>query len=333
MNLILSLSLILAFIFCYILMIQIFTVLFRLTGLTREKARFQVISLLTNSGYTTNESELITNNRSRRKIAKFAMISGTVFNVVIASLFINILITINSQDKIESLKIMGIAIGSFVGLMIILRLPFVKRGIERLIEKIITKIKKKKMLNNIITVMDSYGKKSIVEVYISHLPKELEGKSIEQSPIRSRYNINILTIQRNSKIVNVKKDTMIQKGDRVVMFGNTANIRELFDFNVPKKEDKKDESLINKVSIVDNYGSNALVEVTIRHLPENLKDKTLLESKLKEKYDINVVMLKHDEKAVLVDANSKLSLGDKVVLMGPYEHIEDLFINEVEVGE
>lgn len=38
------------FILVYILINEIFTVLFRLTGLTEDKAKFQVTSMLTNSG-------------------------------------------------------------------------------------------------------------------------------------------------------------------------------------------------------------------------------------------------------------------------------------------
>ena len=330
MSLILSLSLIIGFILFYILIIQIFTVLFRLTGLTREKAHFQVISLLTNSGYTTNETELITNNKTRRKIAKFAMIFGTIFNVVIASLVINALLSVRVENSKEVLTTMGILIASFIVFLLFLRLPIVKRGIELLIEKIITRIRKRKMKENVITVVDSYGKKAIVEVYLVNLPEGMEGKSIEQNFIRSRYNINLLTIQRNDKIVNVKKDTMLQKGDRIVMFGKTSTIKELFGVQSIVKEEKHEDDKINKLSIIDNYGVNALVEIKLKNIPETLKNKKLSESNLKEKFDITVLMIKHEDKALLVDADSKLNVGDKVVLIGPYQEIENLFVDEIE---
>ena len=46
----------------YIYTIEVFTILFRITGLTKEKAKFQVISLITCSGYTTSEAEIVTTN-------------------------------------------------------------------------------------------------------------------------------------------------------------------------------------------------------------------------------------------------------------------------------
>ena len=59
MTLSVSISLFFAVAVLYILIIDVFTILFRMSGMTEEKAKFQVISLLTNSGYTTKESELV----------------------------------------------------------------------------------------------------------------------------------------------------------------------------------------------------------------------------------------------------------------------------------
>ena len=62
----------------FLIIIEVITVLFKLTGLSEEKARFQVISLLTGSGFTTRESELITQHPSRRRLAQLLMITGYV---------------------------------------------------------------------------------------------------------------------------------------------------------------------------------------------------------------------------------------------------------------
>ena len=79
MKLELAIILILTFIMVYLFLIRIFTVLFRITGLTNEKAKFQAISLLTSCGFTTSESEIIANDKARRKIAIIAMITGYGF--------------------------------------------------------------------------------------------------------------------------------------------------------------------------------------------------------------------------------------------------------------
>ena len=49
------------------LLVEILAIVFRITGLDSQKARFQVISILTHTGFTTRESELIAQHPLRRK--------------------------------------------------------------------------------------------------------------------------------------------------------------------------------------------------------------------------------------------------------------------------
>lgn len=78
----------------YWIITELFTILFRFTGLPDERARFQVISLLTGCGYTTRESELFISNRSRRRLARITMLFGYVFNITIVSAFINVFLSL-----------------------------------------------------------------------------------------------------------------------------------------------------------------------------------------------------------------------------------------------
>ena len=78
MSLSVSISLFFAVAVAYILIIDIFTILFRMSGMTEEKAKFQVISLLTNSGYTTKESELVVSKLLRRKLARTVMLLSLI---------------------------------------------------------------------------------------------------------------------------------------------------------------------------------------------------------------------------------------------------------------
>ncbi|MBU4542150.1 MAG: hypothetical protein KJ774_13160 [Firmicutes bacterium] len=66
-------------IIAYFIVVEIFTVLFRLTGLREDKARFQAVSCMTNSGFTTRESELILNSTVRRNLARVMMLFGYLF--------------------------------------------------------------------------------------------------------------------------------------------------------------------------------------------------------------------------------------------------------------
>ena len=125
----------------YIYTIEVFTILFRITGLTKEKAKFQVISLITCSGYTTSEAEIVTTNKKRRRLAVICMITGIVFNVIIISFIINFIGSVTNTEIVQDqlyniLVILGIAIG----IIIILKIPFISKILERGIEKAARKL-------------------------------------------------------------------------------------------------------------------------------------------------------------------------------------------------
>ena len=76
MNVYMALSLFSLMILLYWVITELFAILFRFTGLPDEKARFQVISLLTGTGFTTKESEIILSSRRRRRLARATMLFG-----------------------------------------------------------------------------------------------------------------------------------------------------------------------------------------------------------------------------------------------------------------
>ena len=76
MNIYLALTLFSLIILIYWVISELFTMLFRFTGVPDEKARFQVISLLTGCGYTTHESELFLSSKARRRLARVIMLFG-----------------------------------------------------------------------------------------------------------------------------------------------------------------------------------------------------------------------------------------------------------------
>ncbi len=95
MSLNLAFFILLVLISIYLFIIEVFTVIFMLTGLSHTRSVFQVISLLNQTtGFTTNESEVIVTSRRRRKLAIIVMIIGNLLNVSVISTLVNITITI-----------------------------------------------------------------------------------------------------------------------------------------------------------------------------------------------------------------------------------------------
>ena len=323
MGLITSVILILAFIVIYVVVIQIYAVLFRITGLTKEKAHFQAISLLTNSGFTTSESEIITSDRFRRRIAIAAMINGYAFSVIIVSLIINVILSLKEDLQDQTLIVMLYAFGIFVVLIIITQIPFIKRLFEKFIQFIATKVLRRNKNENIIIMLDNYGRDSMAEVYLNRVPEFMVDVPLIEMKIKEKYRLNVLMLKRNNKVIDVNKDTIFKKGDRLVVFGSTASINNVF--NKKKREQKN-----NSLDLIEEYGEEAMVEVQLNIVPSIFKNKGLFESGLKSNYSINLLTIKRKEETVAITKDTILQEKDIIVVFGPYNNIKSIFDVKVE---
>lgn len=330
MNLTTALLIILIFIIIYIIIIGIFTTAFRATGLTKEKARYQALSLFTNCGFTTSESELITSNRRRRRLATILMIIGHIFSVVIVSIIVALFSNFSFQELQQNYVIIIIVSTSFVALIILFKLPFISKPIQRLLEKIATRSVLRREKNNILTILDNYGKQSLVEIYLYWVPEILNDKSLLEVNLKRNYNLNLVTVKRKNKVLEVSAETIIQPLDKIIIFGNIEIINDIF-------RDKKNMAIEvkeykNKVSIIDNYGKDALCEIKVNKVPDILENTTLIDSCLKSKYNIQILMIEHDNKHELTNKDSIIEENNTILVFGPYQNIKDVFRTE-EDGE
>lgn len=79
-----AISLLLIFAISFSL-VRLSSVALKLTGLPEQNARFQALSALTGTGYTTTESEMVVNYPIRRKIISWLMVFGNLGVVSILS--------------------------------------------------------------------------------------------------------------------------------------------------------------------------------------------------------------------------------------------------------
>ena len=136
MNLTMAISLFSLIILVYWVITELFTILFRFTGLPDERARFQVISLLTGCGYTTRESEMFLSNRRRRRLARITMLFGYVFNITIVSAFINVFLSLKlSQVEHYYLGIL-IPLAVVAVIFVFIRVPAVRAWGDGLLQKL-----------------------------------------------------------------------------------------------------------------------------------------------------------------------------------------------------
>ena len=60
------------------------------------------------------------------------------------------------------------------------------------------------------------------------MPQELDGIKMKDSFLTTRYGINIITIKRDDEYFSATKETIIQKGDIITLFGPYKSIKHLF---------------------------------------------------------------------------------------------------------
>lgn len=243
MTLSVSISLFFAVAVLYILIIDIFTILFRMSGLTEEKAKFQVISLLTNSGYTTQESELIMGKLLRRRLARTIMLFGYIFSITIVTAFVNVVLNLPKaiQEDFWTLTIILAVI--FVIFMIAKRVPGAKQRFNDLIEKMGRKWMFRGSVN-IVSVVDQYAKGVVAGVSIAAVPDSIQGKSLGENGLMENFGVRIILIQRGGEVMEyITRDTKIEKGDKLVVFGKLEKIRSLFVLDEAQETIQNTETL------------------------------------------------------------------------------------------
>ncbi len=228
-----ALMLFFVFALIYTLIVEVFTILFRLTGLSYDKAQFQVISMLTNSGFTTQDSETITSSKVRRKIAKFTIIFGYLFTVIIMSCVVNIFLSL-SNSEISDMWSSAVVVCCFCGLFIV---STRSRGVKKFVDKKIKKFGKKLMYGkaiNQIILLDIYDDGVMAEVSLASMPEGLENVKLKDSGLKEHHKIQLILIKRDDKTKSILNgEETLQKDDIVVVFGEHSNIKALF--NPPNK--------------------------------------------------------------------------------------------------
>ncbi len=213
----------------YLFVIEVFYTIFRFTGLNKDKARFQALSLLTTSGFTTSESEDVLASPKRRKVAMFAMFFGYMFSVVIASSIINLTMGFVGETKGTNLINAVIILVGIVMIFYITRSKRVTNWLNKIIKHRIVKYIATKQEINPIYVLDTHGKFVICEVAITKVPEDLKNKTLVEAEVRQKYDVSVLTLKHGNQIktMDANRD-ILSKGDTVIVFGDMSKVKTLF---------------------------------------------------------------------------------------------------------
>ncbi len=229
MNIYVALSLFSLIVLIYWIISEFFTILFRLSGLPEERARFQVVSLLTNCGYTTKESEIFLSSRRRRRIARMTMLFGYVFNITIVSAIINVFLSLNSAEFGSQFLAILIPLATAALLILVVRLPVFRRLGNRVFQKVAGKVFRQEENTNPVLLLDHLGADSIAQVTLMHMPEIIAGRTLAQSRLRSETGILVMLVERDGrKPFAPDPDTVFAEGDKLTLFGDYPAICRIF---------------------------------------------------------------------------------------------------------
>ena len=229
MNLYMALSLFSLIILTYWVITELFTVLFRFTGLPDERARFQVISLLTGCGYTTKESEMFLSNRRRRRLARITMLFGYVFNITIVSAFINVFLSLKASQIEHFYIAVLIPLAAVAIIFVFMRVPGIRAWGDRLLQKLADRIVGRTDSFNTVTLLDYIGTDSIALVTLNRIPEEYQGVTLSETRLKAETGILVMLVEkRGKKPVPAGADTVFEPGDQLTVFGEYATICNIF---------------------------------------------------------------------------------------------------------
>ena len=229
MNITLALLLFSFIILIYWVITELFTFFYRLTGLPAEKARFQVISRLTGTGFTPRESEMILSSRQRRRLARVTMLFGYVFNITIVSAFINVFLSMKVvQVRTEFLGFL-IPLATVALIFIFMRVPIVHAWGDNLLRRLADRAFERQEAFNAVMLVDNIGTESIAQVTLRHIPDEYRGIPLAETKLRADTGIMVMLVEHpGGKTTAAGADTVFEPGDRLTVFGDYKTICKTF---------------------------------------------------------------------------------------------------------
>lgn len=228
--------LLLATIVVSMIVVRIGAIALQLTGIEWSLAKFQALSCFTSTGFTTKESELITTNPQRRRIASVLMVLGNAGIVTMIAAFANSLnpnvivlsFPLPFVRKVISpnflpwlnLAIVGISLYAIYKVFTNTRIAhFVTDTLRSQIVK--RDIVKPVSFEELVVATGGYG---VSQVEISEKSPILD-KTLQESGLR-KADVLVLVVERNGvPIPNPPADIEIHLGDMLTCFGRLERIR------------------------------------------------------------------------------------------------------------
>ncbi|MET1030093.1 TrkA C-terminal domain-containing protein [Domibacillus tundrae] len=224
---------ILLYLLIIMLVIEVSVIMFNITGLEKPVSRYQVISMLTGTGFTTDESQLIIDHPIRRKISAFLILFGAFSLAVIISAMTNML---SDDFRLTELLVINSVL---LILLLIGKTPFLKNKLRK---KFDYEMHKNLDISEL-PIKDALylDENDVVTEVAIEKDSELVGKEI-LNLFEKEEDITLLFIKRGEiNLRNTMHNESIQAGDDLFLYGNKEEIEKKFLTKDGKEEHEEIE--------------------------------------------------------------------------------------------
>jgi MFS family permease len=197
------------------------------TGMERSRARFQAISALTGTGFTTREAENIVGHPRRRMIVSWMMFLGSV-GIILFLLLLFILIVIGTQPSKPTSPFVYIL--SAIPAVVLLVL-FWLGVLDKLATVIVNWLKRtpyfKPELSNTEIIYQA-GDHSLARLTVGKAAPEVGSKISDTSLAKA--DVRVLAIERGDKVMFYPEaKEIVQAGDHLIYYGHTEEIKKTME--------------------------------------------------------------------------------------------------------
>ena len=196
------------------LFVRAATIALMMTGLDKNRARFQALSAFSGTGFTTKEAEIIVNHPVRRKIIRYLMIMGNAG-------IVTVIVTATSSFTMSSgyqipINVVVLLVGIFLIYKLAKGRGFIRKW-ENYIEKRLIKSAQfeEGSTEDLLHFLEGYGlvKKIVPE------NSDLIGQSLAKLKL-NKMGILVLGVERENRwIPTPKASETLKSFDRLVVYG------------------------------------------------------------------------------------------------------------------
>lgn len=184
--------------------------------------------MLTNSGFTTRESEVITQSRKRRRLARYTMMFGYVFSMTILATIINFFMALSDMEIKFMLWHLAMPALALCALVLLVKDKRLRRRLDELMRRLADWYMNKHGGNHGFLI-DDFGKTVMLQLHLKTVPEAMRGRSLRETDLSEKNIIVVLIRRAEGDAKPAGADTVLQDGDRIVVYGAQKALLQTFD--------------------------------------------------------------------------------------------------------